>query len=48
MFQGVALPEGMVLCGDHTSTASLNGALESGTKAGVLAAEIATKAKQLQ
>jgi len=45
-FQGKPIPEGMVLCGDHVATASLNGALESGAKAGVVAAEIATKAKQ--
>ena len=45
MFQGVPIPEGIVLCGDHTATASLNGALESGAKAGILAATIATRRK---
>lgn len=32
------LPPGLLLCGDHTATATLNGALESGVRAGTAAA----------
>ncbi|CAJ1940264.1 unnamed protein product [Cylindrotheca closterium] len=45
-FQGMPIPDGMVICGDHVATASLNGALESGAKAGAAAAEIAVIAKK--
>ncbi|KAL3758021.1 hypothetical protein ACHAWU_001413 [Discostella pseudostelligera] len=33
-FQGMKLPHGMFVCGDHMATSSLNGALESGVNAG--------------
>jgi len=33
-FQGIGLPAGLLVCGDHTSTATLNGALASGVSAG--------------
>lgn len=33
-FQGIGLPAGLLVCGDHTATATLNGALESGVNAG--------------
>lgn len=46
MFQGTPIPEGVIVCGDHTATASLNGALESGAKAGVVAASLIAKAQQ--
>ena len=36
-FWKTELPDGIFVCGDHMSTATLNGALESGTKAGVMA-----------
>lgn len=32
-FRGVQLPQGCFVCGDHMSTASLNGAIESGVNA---------------
>jgi predicted NAD/FAD-dependent oxidoreductase len=38
MYRGKALPEGIFVCGDHVATATLNGALESGVKAGEAAA----------
>lgn len=34
VYRGQNLPKGLFLCGDHMSTATLNGALESGVKAG--------------
>jgi phytoene dehydrogenase-like protein len=37
-YRGRALPPGVYVCGDHTATATLNGALESGVKAGLAAA----------
>lgn len=37
-FRGTALPSGLYVCGDHMATATLNGALESGVKAGAAAA----------
>jgi phytoene dehydrogenase-like protein len=37
-FQGMKLPHGMLVCGDHMATSSLNGALESGVNAGDSAA----------
>jgi phytoene dehydrogenase-like protein len=37
-FRGISLPPGLMVCGDHMATATLNGALESGVKAGTLAA----------
>lgn len=33
-FQGVELPHGLFVCGDHVATSTLNGALESGWNAG--------------
>ena len=33
-FQGVALPKGVYVCGDHMATSTFNGALESGINAG--------------
>eukprot|EP00985_Skeletonema_marinoi_P011241 scaffold5328_cov198-Skeletonema_marinoi.AAC.5 len=33
-FQGLAMPDGMFLAGDHMATATFNGALESGVNAG--------------
>lgn len=38
-FRGADLPMGVFVCGDHVATATLNGALESGIKAGKAAAE---------
>lgn len=38
-YYGIALPKGLYICGDHMATATLNGALESGVKAGMAAAE---------
>lgn len=37
-FRSKKLPPGLFMCGDHMATASLNGALESGLKAGKAAA----------
>lgn len=34
-YRGKALPAGIHVCGDHMATATLNGALESGVKAGM-------------
>ena len=39
IYRGKMLPEGLFLCGDHMSTASLNGALESAVNAGQEAAK---------
>ena len=39
MYRGKKLPEGLVVCGDHMATATLNGALESGLNAGKVAAK---------
>lgn len=36
-FYGMDLPSGIFVCGDHTATATLNGALESGYHAGIKA-----------
>mmetsp|Transcript_539 Transcript_539/g.1068 ORF Transcript_539/g.1068 Transcript_539/m.1068 type:complete len:530 (-) Transcript_539:103-1692(-) len=33
-FQGVVMPNGVFVCGDHMATSTFNGALESGTNAG--------------
>mmetsp|Transcript_32198 Transcript_32198/g.68141 ORF Transcript_32198/g.68141 Transcript_32198/m.68141 type:complete len:560 (+) Transcript_32198:16-1695(+) len=33
-FQGIRLPSGMFVCGDHMATSTFNGALESGVNAG--------------
>lgn len=38
-YRGKTLPSGILLCGDHMATATLNGALESGVKAGIAAAK---------
>jgi len=38
-FYDKELPKGIYVCGDHMATATLNGALESGVKAGKAAAE---------
>jgi phytoene dehydrogenase-like protein len=38
MYRGRTLPAGLLVCGDHMATATLNGALESGVKAGEEAA----------
>ena len=35
-----ALPKGLLVCGDHMATATLNGALESGLRAGEAAAKL--------
>jgi hypothetical protein len=43
VFRGKSLTKGLFVCGDHMSTATLNGALESGVKAGTAASK-ATKA----
>jgi phytoene dehydrogenase-like protein len=40
-YRGVKLPPGLYCCGDHMATATLNGALESGVKAGREAASTA-------
>lgn len=34
-FYGKELPNGLFVCGDHMATATLNGAVESGVKAGI-------------
>ena len=39
-YRGKPLPTGLVICGDHMATATLNGALESGVNAGKAAAKI--------
>ena len=44
-FRGKELPAGILVCGDHMATATLNGALESGAAAGQEAAKVAAKAK---
>jgi len=41
-YRGQDLPKGLFLCGDHMSTATLNGALESGVNAGKEAAKFLT------
>jgi phytoene dehydrogenase-like protein len=38
MYRGKKLPPGIMVCGDHMATATLNGALESGVNAGTAAA----------
>lgn len=43
-FRGKDLPSGIFVCGDHMATATLNGALESGSSAGQDAAKFASKA----
>jgi Flavin containing amine oxidoreductase len=42
-YRGKQLPAGLLVCGDHMATATLNGALESGVKAGEEAAAKAIK-----
>ena len=39
-FRDLELPKGLIVCGDHMATATLNGALESGLNAGKEAAKI--------
>jgi phytoene dehydrogenase-like protein len=39
-YRGLKLPTGLVVCGDHMATATLNGALESGVNAGRSAAKL--------
>lgn len=39
-YRGNTLPMGLFVCGDHMSTATLNGALESGVNAGTEAAKV--------
>jgi phytoene dehydrogenase-like protein len=41
-YRNQKLPKGLVICGDHMATATLNGALESGVNAGTTAAELVT------
>jgi phytoene dehydrogenase-like protein len=45
LFAGTKLPPGIVVCGDHMATATLNGALESGINAGKEAAKVAKAAE---
>jgi len=40
-FYGKELPNGLFVCGDHMATATLNGAVESGVKAGNDVAKVA-------
>jgi phytoene dehydrogenase-like protein len=42
-FRGKELPPGLFVCGDHMATATLNGALESGSGAGLAAGKHAAK-----
>lgn len=44
-YRGKKLPDGLVVCGDHMATATLNGALESGVNAGTAAAKAAKVAR---
>lgn len=44
-YRGKKLPEGLTVCGDHMATATLNGALESGFNAGMVAAKVAKQNK---
>ena len=39
-YRGKPLPTGLVICGDHMATATLNGALESGVNAGKATAKL--------
>ena len=43
-YRGKDLPNGLLVCGDHMATATLNGAVESGVLAGKDAAKIAKAA----
>jgi phytoene dehydrogenase-like protein len=46
IYRGRKLPANVFVCGDHMSTATLNGALESGVNAGMAAGQAtATKAR---
>lgn len=45
-FRDEELPEGVLVCGDHMATATLNGALESGANAGKFAASILSKTRK--
>jgi len=45
-FRDEELPEGVLVCGDHMATATLNGALESGANAGKFAASILAKKRK--
>jgi phytoene dehydrogenase-like protein len=38
-YQGKTLPRGFLICGDHMATATFNGALEAGVRAGKIAAK---------
>ena len=40
-YRGKDLPTGLLVCGDHMATATLNGAVESGVSAGKEAAKLA-------
>jgi len=42
-YRGKPLPKGVFVCGDHMASATLNGALESGVKAGSAAFKIVPK-----
>jgi len=42
-FKGVDLPDGLFVCGDYMATASYNGAIESGIKAGAEAAKVSSR-----
>jgi len=44
-FQGVAMPSGMFVCGDHMATSTFNGALESGVNAGDAAGRFLAEAR---
>jgi predicted NAD/FAD-dependent oxidoreductase len=45
---GKELPEGILVCGDHMATATLNGAFESGVSAGQMAAKAVAKSSNKQ
>jgi phytoene dehydrogenase-like protein len=40
VYRGKTLPPGLLLCGDHVATATLNGAMESGKNAGLAASRM--------
>ncbi|KAL7552330.1 hypothetical protein ACHAWF_015565 [Thalassiosira exigua] len=45
VFQGVAIPGGVFVCGDHMATSTFNGALESGINAGGAAETFSAETK---
>mmetsp|Transcript_25573 Transcript_25573/g.60459 ORF Transcript_25573/g.60459 Transcript_25573/m.60459 type:complete len:666 (-) Transcript_25573:99-2096(-) len=44
IFRGKELPKGVLVCGDHQATATLNGAVESGVNAGTDASKLVSSA----